>query len=475
MTLTLKLNGRTVRGRCWKDLSISGKPINQGAILSGKICSNCNQAPDFDKEVIKCMKCDHSFHVKCLLLPISEDDVKNISENPSMWWFCLSCTSVKSTDSTYSSTSENITVPSDVLLQKELTTFKKDMLNLIGETIDRKFKDQRATHTNLAVNSSAKEKSEIARKNNAWSNSPITHDSEYPALSNNMTENHQLINKGVAKKHVLLLDPADPEMVKSDNFKKRTVQNVNKAIHGINVNFCNVKKSGVVAIGFDDIKSKQCAEEKIKENVEISEIFSTRSPKQLLPKVTLQGINEVVFDDCTDKSEMKTALLKDILFRNNDIKQVVDSSPDELIEVLMIQKYMPSEHTVSYSAVLKLSSNVRKVIHKNANKIYVSLSRCRVIDKYQILQCYHCQKPGHHSNNCTKKNEDPTCLYCGGKHTSRLCTDKNNTCCTNCFHSNNDLYQSNAQSHNAASIHCPILRPFRDDIKQKTENWSGKK
>ena len=143
MAMLLKLDGRTSRGRLWKDLNTCGKPMNQGIILGGKMCANCNQAPDFDKEVIKCMKCNHPFHAKCMHLPISEESVKSFSENPSMWWFCLSCVSVKSAESSINNNqiSESSSVQSDIILQTTLSTFKKDMLNLISETIDRKLND----------------------------------------------------------------------------------------------------------------------------------------------------------------------------------------------------------------------------------------------------------------------------------------------------------------------------------------------
>ena len=46
MNTTLKLDGRTVRGRQWKDLNDSGQPLKQGVLLSKKACSKCNEAPD---------------------------------------------------------------------------------------------------------------------------------------------------------------------------------------------------------------------------------------------------------------------------------------------------------------------------------------------------------------------------------------------------------------------------------------------
>ena len=258
---------------------------------------------------------------------------------------------------------------------------------------------------------------------------------------------------------------------------KRTVKDVNGAINGVNVNFCKIRKSGTVAIGFNDAASKNIAKEKIQKCSELSDAFTVKSPKKLLPKVTLSGINEVLFDSCgtEDRDAMKSILLKDILARNDNIKQLVDSDSNETLEVVMIQKYMPSHSVAKYSAAVKMSSAIRKAIHENGDKLYVSLSRCSVVDRYHILQCYHCQKPGHHSKNCPKKEDLPTCLYCSGPHKSKACPDKSKTCCSNCKNSKNAQWKSNACSHNAASIECPVLKSHREGLMNKTENWSGKK
>ena len=469
MSVQLKLDGRTGRGRIWKELSSCGDPVNQGVIISGKACSNCNQRPDMEKEVVRCMKCNNVFHISCLLKPITENDVKHINENPSMWWFCLNCMCVKSGDSGVTAQySETGSVPSDVLLRTTLTTFKKDMLSLIGETIERKFQESSHSKTeSICKNTST------GPNANVWGNSP-------PIVSFPQAEDDSIsVPKQThnTEKHVILLDPNDDTVVESVDFNKKTVQEVNKAIKSVNVNFCKVKKSGVVAIGFNDVAAKNTAMKKIQECSELSEAFTMKSPKKLLPKVTLLGINEVLFDTCVEQSrdEMKATLLADILTRNAYLKQITDCNSYDTIEVAMIQKRMPSDNVVNYSAVLKMSPSVRKAIYERGNKLYVSLSRCRVVDHYHILQCYHCQKPGHHSQHCPSKDEDATCLYCSGDHQSKMCTRKKDQCCSNCKNSANHQWKLNAHSHNAVSMECPVLKSHQEIIKNKTENWLGKK
>ena len=477
MSLTLKLDGRNGRGRCWRELSACGKPINQGALLSGKVCSHCNQQPDTEKHVIKCMKCNVPFHISCLLKPLTEDHVCLISDNPSMWWFCLNCMSTKSTEAACLTTASDLSAspPSDALLSSTLMTFKKDMLTLISETIDKKLENK----CTVPLNANTVQES---CPSNVWgvnTTQPFTPSNEtrttpHPKANGVHKERKKLSNP--SKKHVLLLDPNNTELVSSDNYKKITLQDVNKAITGVNVNFCKVKKSGIVALGFEDESSKQNAEKRINQCSKMSKSFSTRSPEKQLPKVTVFNINDVLFDDCdkSDREEMKSVLLKDILARNGDIKQLMDSNDNEVLEVVMLQKSMPYDNIVTYSAALKMSCNIRKVIHNKNNKLYVSLSRCNVVDRYHVLQCYHCQKYGHHSDKCPTKDDKPTCMYCAGPHMSKNCLDKKQTCCSNCLNSSNSAFKAKAHSHTAGSKMCPFMRSIQENIKGNTANWLGK-
>ena len=141
---------------------------------------------------------------------------------------------------------------------------------------------------------------------------------------------------------------------------------------------------------------------------------------------------------------------------------------------------MPSNNEVTYTAGLKLSSNVRKLIYKNGDRLYISLSRCKVFERHHILQCYHCQRPGHTSSYCAdkKREVDPTCYYCSKSHQSKDCPDKLNRdkhCCSNCTRSDDPDIKAAATTHNASNFKCPILQLYRENLKARTENWSEKK
>ena len=257
---------------------------------------------------------------------------------------------------------------------------------------------------------------------------------------------------------------------------------IGKTIQDVNVEFCSIKKSGLIAVGFSDEKSKDLAANKIKANADIASAFSTRAPRKMLPKVTVRGISEVLFDGCNeDKEQMRTVLRNDILRRNSALKNILDADKNESLEVVMVQKVMPSPNYVNYIAALKMTPRLRKSIADADDKLYISLKRCRVADRYHVMQCYNCQDPGHSADDCPDRNTEgaliPTCGFCAKDHKSQDCPDKENVekhSCANCLRSNNPEILKGARTHNATSRKCPILENHIKVIKNKTENWRGK-
>ena len=364
MSIALKLDGRTSRGISWNKHKNCGLPVNQGVLASNRCCSKCHVIPDTE-ETIKCMKCNHLFHTKCLLKPLEESEVKAIASNPSLWWFCLDCICLKSGDGSSRSDADNMTVPSDVTLHNTLAAFKKEMLTLVGETIEKKLQDNNAksnsksaTCSNILPSEStadAGNPAALLSGTGAWklplpvqiSDTNAIECFEKPPLKSSATE-----------KHVVILDPNDSNYVNDNGNKKNALKLVNNAVEGINVNFCKMKDSGVVALGFADAESKELAVSKLKDDSKLSDMFVTRSPKKVSPKVTIHGINELLFDGCNERDERKSILLKDILKRNLEIRDLINSGSQDFLEVVMLQKMIPTNKEVTYTAALNLNINI---------------------------------------------------------------------------------------------------------------------
>ena len=487
----LKLDGRTVRGRLWKELQSSGEPLKQGILQSKKICTHCNQTPaDFETEVIECMTCRSYFHSTCLIQPVSEDFLQMLSRNPSVWWHCLGCISCsKSSDHvamvSVADNCHNGTSPSDVVIKSTLMTFKKEILTLVSETMEKNFQTYAKT-TSIKSSDNKKDPCIDSTQSsqlptgatNTWANVVGANSINTDESKRSSDASKEIANQSAPEKHVLLLEPLHADVMSTDDGKKESICSINKAMAGVNVEFCKVRKSGIVAIGFKDSDAKTAAEEKIKRDINCSASFLPRNPKQLVPKVTVMGINDVLFDKCdkNNKDEMKDILIKDIIDRNSYIKTLIDSTESNFLNVVMIQKVMPYPNVVSYTAALKMSSPVRRAIYENGDRLYISLNRCKVTDRFYVKQCYHCQKHGHITDDCPdlKQNKPSTCLYCSGEHRSKNCPDKNNLCCSNCIKSSNPAIVNGARAHSASSLKCPVLQAHVKNIQGKTENWKAK-
>ena len=72
MSTALKLDGRTVRGRIWKDMKASGNALKQGILLNKVQCSHCHEKPDAETDAINCMSCHSAYHITFVLKHVSE-------------------------------------------------------------------------------------------------------------------------------------------------------------------------------------------------------------------------------------------------------------------------------------------------------------------------------------------------------------------------------------------------------------------
>ena len=121
-----------------------------------------------------------------------------------------------------------------------------------------------------------------------------------------------------------------------------------------------------------------------------------------------------------------------------------------------------------------MSSDIRSIVVKNGNKLFLDLTAHTVKDHLHLMQCYTCQKFGHKSGSPACSNKQ-ACLYCAKEHLSKDCPTKSDTtkhACINCLSHN--LYKANATGHTCTDYACPLVQKELTSIVNRTSGLSCK-
>ena len=444
--IKLKYDCRTSRKSALDEIIYQGKDINQGTLTNYKTCSQCKNTPDINS-VIKCMNCKEKFHITCLLKPVTPEIVSNLNTNPTLWWFCLSCL----TSMTEENDLEN--TQSTQNLKSMMEEMKLSIIHEVNATIDNKFQ---SIKENKCMNTD---------EDTGWN---ATAPKLFSDIVSGDARNVQTTKMNLKEKHVLLVKVKENETITDDDLASVN-QSVKEGIDNLNVNFFKAKgKTGNFVIGFPNKETLEEAEEKISTHKDFSSKFSTKIPKKMLPKITITGINKTLFAtecDISDKRKHdKDTARMDIIRRNIFLQSLIER--DQIFDVVVVK-----EEPHSYTVVVKVSPEIRKAISNQGDKLYISLGRCNVSDRYHYMQCFHCQHLGHISTNCPHKDKDPVCMYCADFHSSKDCPTKGNKAshkCANCIHSNYPNIKKNAYTHNSVSSKCPTIERECKKIAENT-------
>ena len=180
--------------------------------------------------------------------------------------------------------------------------------------------------------------------------------------------------------------------------------------------------------------------------------------KKLNPKITVSDIDADITDEATFMDELvnKNPELKNLKDEGEDLKMVFFDKKDGY-------------------CVLQVSARIREAIRKDGDKVAIGFQKHTVKDRFHVLQCFHCQEFGHKAGSdfCKKKDEDPTCFYCAGRHSSKECTHKKtrkteSIKCSNCCHSKNPHEKKSSGSHKASDTLCPAYVRERARVMSRT-------
>ena len=118
---------------------------------------------------------------------------------------------------------------------------------------------------------------------------------------------------------------------------------------------------------------------------------------------------------------------------------------------------------------IKVSPCIRDML-VSKGRIYVGNTSCRVLDRFDVRQCFKCQRFGHMATQC--RASDPVCMYCSASHLTKNCPHKYNTAshrCVNCSHSSNTSLLESCDTHHSGSDLCPVILSEKTNIRNRTE------
>lgn len=222
---------------------------------------------------------------------------------------------------------------------------------------------------------------------------------------------------------------------------------VSQALSGVQIQDARFTSGGNIVMNFENEATRDEAAQKL-ENLEK---VTVKSVRKIMPKIMICNVPQ---------EESKDTMIEFLIDRNEYLQTI----PDIENKIKIIFSKPSAGGTMHY--ILKCDPSVRKLIHKNHDKLKLEWGVYMVRDRYHAIVCYYCQRYGHLEDNCTAKRngEDPCCHKCAGHHRSKDCnvTEKR---CINCVR-----FKKPTIDHSVNEKCCPIFIGELERIRTNTDH-----
>ena len=137
--------------------------------------------------------------------------------------------------------------------------------------------------------------------------------------------------------------------------------------------------------------------------------------KSKIPSISIVGVKEF---------STKKEFIEKIKRQNPKVKQLIDQGSE--FSIIFSKDPKDSEKYDTFQIVARVSEDIRDILRKNNDFIYVDLSSYRVVDRFYIKRCNKCLKFGnyekdyknylccayHRSNECQEVDGDDRKYEC---------------------------------------------------------------
>lgn len=400
--------------------------------LSG-ICDSCDDA-DTMNTALSCMFCQESFHAVCRDAQGDKTGTDIICTRS----FFNQYDKVAGSEGVYKSRPGNFAFICDVCMtnfeQKNAAT-QENKVDVIDRRVDELAKGMKEMKglLNKIVEMKCPDK---------------------PAVPQPHTLSYSNVVQSGLKRSVLVVGSnlSDSEQSDSGSVEKIITEN---SIH-VDNRYLNSKGDTVFV----------CPTEKDRKT--LSDKLSAKFPQvnTFVPPERLPTISVANLPTQYEEKQLKDMILK----AHPNIELLVQSG--ETFDVLKVKKQVRNPN--KYQASIRVSNNIRKIIERQENRLYIESYSCRVFDHFHIKRCNNCQKYNHYSSEC--KAEKPSCGHCSGNHHSDKCEHMKKDgffpCCTNCKSSKHD---SEKRTHSAFHRNCPSYRAEQTKLMHKISYYNVSK
>ena len=232
-------------------------------------------------------------------------------------------------------------------------------------------------------------------------------------------------------------------------------------------------KGSKIVISFPTAEDREKGKKALEESTIVTtHKVSVNDAKKMFPKVTVTNIpNSIVSHITSDKTlpnvreSLKAFLETKFLEKNVDIEKMI-ASQNMTFKVVYVNS--GSHYT---TAGIRVSPGIRNYLIQNKKCIYIGYSKCNVFDRFDLKQCFRCQKIGTHiSTQCKAPNA--SCKYCSQSHMTRGCPykdEKQKHRCINCSNSTNIEFRNLCNTHHAGEESCPFIQQEKEKLISRTE------
>ena len=234
----------------------------------------------------------------------------------------------------------------------------------------------------------------------------------------------------------------------------------------------NINSKKIVMI-FPSAKAKEKGRKVLEQHPDVlNKGLNLSDARKMFPKITVTNIPNYLVEDILSKDNLDVPTRREklrerlelmFLEKNEHVQNLVQNH-GRTFRIIFVN---PGQNFITVG--IKVSPDIRNFLI-DANWIHIGNTRCKVTDRFDLKQCFKCQKFGHLSDQCRESNT--VCKYCGASHQTRTCPhkhDQEHHRCTNCSHSNIDNFKALCHTHHSASDSCPIIMLEKDKLRKKTE------